>query len=108
MFKVVDLIARRDGMDEDAFRAHWRDVHAPLVRRLPGVLGYTIGPVTGPPGDEHPEFDGVGEVWYADLAAVASPEMAAALRARPSFTSRVVTAFVDEHVVVDRPDRSRP
>jgi uncharacterized protein (TIGR02118 family) len=112
MFKVIYLLTRRDGMDEASFVAHWKDVHAPLVSRIPGVLGYTIGPVTGPSGADRPDFDGVGEVWYADrgayLAAAASPEMADALRRWPSFISHVVTAFVDELVVIDRTDRARP
>jgi uncharacterized protein (TIGR02118 family) len=106
MYKVVYLLTRRDGMDPEAFRRHWRDVHAPLVSRLPGLLRYTIQPVTDWSDGDRWDVDGIGEAWYQDrvayLAARDSPEMAAALAARPSFVSHVVTAFVDEEVIVDR------
>lgn len=42
----ISLLYRKDGMSLDAFRQHWREVHAPLARRMPGLRSYVQQDVT--------------------------------------------------------------
>ena len=48
MHKLI-AIYRRPG-DVEAFEAHYRDVHMPLVRKLPGLREGRLNRVTGAPG----------------------------------------------------------
>ena len=80
MVKTVGLLTKRRDLSSEEFHHHWREVHGPLVLKLPGVCQYVqCRPV--PIHDQPPSFDGVAEVWYEDLGAVqrafASPAHAA-------------------------------
>lgn len=110
MLKVVYYLSRKSDLSEAEFRRHWRDVHVPLVMRLPGLRRYRISPVTGslssiPSGARPPDIDGIAELFYDDptafRAAQASAEMAAAEADVPRFTSQVTAHFVDEVLLVE-------
>lgn len=53
--QTYSVIRKLDGLPHELFAMYWRDVHAPLCGRLPG-LGYyvqhhsreTAGPIYGP------------------------------------------------------------
>jgi len=63
--------SRKPGMDVEAFQAHWRDVHGPLVIPSPGISRYvqfypcpeTYG------GDLTPKYDSLAELTFPDKAA---------------------------------------
>jgi hypothetical protein len=70
------LLARRPGLTHEEFRTHWRDIHAPLVRRVYYLRGYVQHraapgaaildlPVSG--------LDGIAEFWWDDRAAAMRP-----------------------------------
>ena len=40
MIKVVSVFRRKEGMSVEDFQAYWLEVHAPLVRKIPGVHRY--------------------------------------------------------------------
>ncbi len=40
-FKTVALLGRAPGMTFQQFDDYWRNVHAPLAAKLPGVTKYT-------------------------------------------------------------------
>ena len=41
MIKSVGLIFQKPGISDEEFRKHWRQIHAPLVAKLPfGVVKY--------------------------------------------------------------------
>ena len=66
--------------DTDFFEQHYREVHVPLVKKLPGVRRYTFGRDTRPVrGDLYYR---IGEVDFDDITALqrafASPEGRAA------------------------------
>ncbi|HEY1643836.1 MAG TPA: EthD family reductase [Streptosporangiaceae bacterium] len=54
--------------DPEAFERHYRQVHLPLTRKLPGLLRYTISrDVTAVRGEP---YDLVTELGWADMAAL--------------------------------------
>ena len=64
---------RKPGLAVDAFQAHWRDIHAPLVVPSPGISRYvqyfpcpeTYG------GDVEPKYDSLAVLTFPDKAAQA-------------------------------------
>ncbi len=92
MIKLVFCLKRRPEMTREEFQAYWYDKHAPLVRSHAEVLGIrryvqvhtvshplnaAIQASRGAPA----EYDGVAELWFDSLDAMAanrSPEAGAA------------------------------
>ena len=71
MIKAVTLIKRREGMDVEAFQAHWRNRHPDIVCRLPGIARYHQSHVRlGGYAKGEPVFDGVAEVWFENVDAM--------------------------------------
>ena len=108
MIKVVIFIRRRPGMAAAAFREHWRERHAPLIVKLPGIRRY----VQNAPLDEaypagEPPFDGVAESSFDDTQAMKalakSPEYAAVLADEPNFIDRpnMGSIITEEQVLKD-------
>jgi uncharacterized protein (TIGR02118 family) len=70
-YKVVWFARFRDDLPRQAAADHWRDVHAPIALRGPGVDRYVQNlavaslDLTGVV-DELPAFDGFSECWFAD------------------------------------------
>ena len=42
MLKAMFFVHRRSDLSGDAFRHHCRDVHGPLIARLPGLRRYVL------------------------------------------------------------------
>jgi uncharacterized protein (TIGR02118 family) len=77
MVKLIYCFRRRPGMSEEAFAAYWADVHGPIGARIPGLRRLVQSRALSVPGDARPpDFDGVAELWFDDVAAL--------LRARAS------------------------
>lgn len=110
MIKVIEVVKRRPGMSVEDFRHHWRNVHGPVVARVPGLRRYVQSP-TRLGGYRHgePAFDGIAEVSFDDKSALAammsSPELAAAKADEPNFidTDSLIELVVDDIVVKDGP-----
>jgi uncharacterized protein (TIGR02118 family) len=99
VIKTITLLERRPDQSAAEFHRHWREVHAPLVLRLPGVVRY----VQGRPVDSgHPQqtsgYDGVAEVWYESMEtmrqALASPEYQDLLADEPNFMARATKDLI--------------
>ena len=56
MTKLVVLY--KTPKDETHFAKHYRDVHVPLAKDLPGIKGHSFGPARGPDGGAGAYF------WY--------------------------------------------
>ena len=98
---VVKLIALyRKPADPDAFMAHYREVHIPLVRKIPGLTGMELKRVTANPFGGDPAYFLVAEMIWPDQAsfkaAMKSPENAAAGKDLMGFAKGLVDMLVAE------------
>lgn len=105
MFTVTFVLYEKSGLDRTEALRYWRDTHAPIVAKVPGVQRYVQQhAVAAPEGD--PPFLGVASIGFADQesfgAAAASPEFAAAVADVDNFADaqRLPTAFVEEVVII--------
>jgi uncharacterized protein (TIGR02118 family) len=76
MVTSFSLLTRRSGSSEAEFRAHWRDVHAPLVGHVDYLRGYIQNRLArreAPRGINVSAFDGVAEFWWDDREAALRP-----------------------------------
>ena len=92
MIKLVFCLKRRPEMTREEFQAYWYDKHAPLVRSHAEVLGirryvqvhtvsHPLNAAIQASRGTPPEYDGVAELWFDSLEAIAanpSPEAATA------------------------------
>jgi uncharacterized protein (TIGR02118 family) len=74
MYKVIWLFKFKEGWDKDEAQRHWKDVHAPIFLRVPGVERYVqnlwVSPIDSGTGmDTGSPFDGHTEAWFTDKAA---------------------------------------
>jgi uncharacterized protein (TIGR02118 family) len=92
---VVKLVVLyRKPADPAAFDAHYREVHAPLARKMPGLRKMETGHFTGAPGGSEPKFYFMAELYFegkeAMMAALASPEGKAAAKDVMSFAGDII------------------
>lgn len=103
MIKLVFVIHAREGLDRAAALHYWREVHAPLVQRLPHLVKYVQKHVAAGVGGPVPPMLGIGEIWFGTQAeaevALVSSEMAAVVADGAAFTAQHLAwrAWVEEH-----------
>ena len=108
MIKAIGTAYKRDDFTSDEFFRYWRDVHAPISAKAPGLRGYVVSEVIRRlQGDLHAEA--FVEQWFDDEAAFenanASPEAAAAWEDVGRYAKTSGTFWlVKEHVIVPPPD----
>ncbi len=102
---AVRLIALyNQPQDPGAFDAHYRDVHAPIVRRYPGLRGVRLtSPISM--GERPPRFHLMAEMSFdsrTDLdAAMASEAGAESARDLRNFAQAGVVLFVADEGIAD-------
>lgn len=108
--KRISLLRRRPDVSAETFANEWRQVHGPMVRKLPGILGYRQNQITSresPKGvsvgyDDLP-LDGIVELWFADTEAIDKAFGSLAGRVTmthaQSFIGEITTYLVDPLVV---------
>ena len=64
MIKLIALYRRPD--DLDAFLEHYREVHTPLTKQLPGLERLVVDRVTADAFGGEPEFVLIAEMHFAD------------------------------------------
>lgn len=67
--KAIVLAKRKPGLSVEEFQVYWRDKHAPLVPKTPGLRRYVqchVVPEMYANGE--PAYDGVAELTWPDLA----------------------------------------
>ena len=90
-------------MPLEAFREHWRERHAPLIVRLPGIRRY----VQNVPLRSEAPYDALAESSFDDTQAMKtlarSPEYAAVLEDEPRFIDRdsMGSLITEEHMLKD-------
>lgn len=86
--------------DPAAFDSYYRDVHTPIVQRIPGVRNIRFGRVFRMANGEPPPYYLVSDVYFDDVEslehALASPEMAEALADVPNFATGGATIMFCE------------
>ncbi len=109
----MGFLQRRPDLSQADFLRHWREVHVPLVSRLPGLrrydqnfvidseqrgIDYARGPVT---------FDAISEAWFDDEAAMESSLTSDAANAvvadEPNFVDDMRVVTVAQNVVIPTP-----
>lgn len=106
MVKLVYCFRRRPDMDHTTFSRYWRDVHAPLGARIPGLRRFVQSHVV--PSSRSlrpPDYDGMAELWFDDMesliAARESLEYELATADETNFIDGLRTAFfiTEEHEI---------
>ena len=127
MIKVVFCLRRSVSLSSQAFRSHWFDVHAPLVRKHRHVLGIQRyvqlhtdhGPMTERlrtfRGSPEP-YDGIAEIWYENLETLenlgADPDARSASRELKEDEARFIDLarspiwIASEREIITRPSAS--
>jgi len=102
MLKFMVVIYRRPDMTPAEFRRHLEQVHAPLVRDLPGIRKYLQNYPCPDPKRKAPAWDAIVEVYFESYdameAAWATPQGAASDADLPVFAdlTRTTWSVVEE------------
>ncbi len=110
MVKTITFIKRKPGMSVEDFGQYWREKHARIVTKLPGLRRY-VQCHTIPSGyrNGEPAYDGVAEVWFDSTDAMREGSRTAEYRAiradEPNFIDLTKIGFVitEERVQKDAP-----
>ncbi|MCP2138620.1 uncharacterized protein (TIGR02118 family) [Rhizobium sp. SLBN-94] len=71
--KRMSLLSKRPDVDLEHFRSEWFGLHAVLLRRMPGILGYRQNfIVDAPPYAERTPVHGIVELWFESTEAIDS------------------------------------
>ena len=91
MVKLVALYKKP--ADVSAFETHYKDIHAPLAKKMPGLKKLEVAHFTGAPGGE-PKFYMMAELYFdtkeAMMSALGSPEGKAAAKDVMSFAGDII------------------
>jgi len=102
MIKWVAVANKPPTMSMDELKRWWLDIHAPNVKKLPGLRKYVVSLTFGAP-DGVPKYDGIAELWFDDMAALQkaleSPEAAEGLKDVQSSKVDFAHLFTEEHTI---------
>jgi uncharacterized protein (TIGR02118 family) len=106
--KAVEFFSRRGDLDAEAFQRHWRQTHAALASKIPGLARYVISAtrLSAYRGDRPPAYDGAASLWFPSpdvlKAAAGSAEYRALVADRAGFLAPGEPPFIltREHVIV--------
>lgn len=70
MIKSVVLLKKRSDLSFADFTEHWRNRHPQLVLQLPGIRRYVQSHIAQQIQPQPAPFDGIGEAWFDDEAAL--------------------------------------
>ncbi len=97
MVKLVALY--KSPADQEVFDKHYREVHIPLVKKIPGLRKVEVTRVLGAPIGQS-QYYLMAELYYDSVdamnAANASPEGRATVKDLMSFAANIVTLFFGE------------
>ena len=102
MFKAMFFLFRRSDLSTEEFLRYGREVHVPIVARVPGLERYVMNYTAMNPNGVEQACDAVAELWFTSAesfqAALGSAEGAAALADQANFidTSRTYPLIMEE------------
>ncbi len=98
--KRLGFVVRRPDLSNEQFVDHWMNVHAPLCKRLPNLLRYSVHLVDRERFQDF-GYDGFSELWFESQealeASLGSPEGRTLLADLPNFTERIYPIISFEH-----------
>ncbi|MGH3089956.1 MAG: EthD family reductase [Rubrobacteraceae bacterium] len=107
MIKVIFILYRKEGMSGDEFRDYWKNIHAPIAKRIPGFRGYVQNhALPDAETGEEPEYSGFADLYFdspeALQAGLDSPEGQETLADVPNFCDpeRTTSVVVEEVKVI--------
>ncbi len=107
LIKRVTVAHARPNMDRAEVLRYWKEVHGPLIAKVPGVKRYVQNHCTeSAQARAEPPFLGVGEVWFDSREeaerTVATPEWKAAMADAATFMDmdRVEAGWAEEYQIV--------
>lgn len=109
MIKLVYCISKKPDLSDNEFFLYWKDKHANIGSRIPGLQKFVQSHRINVPGDKHaPDYDGMAELWFdnidALLAARQSREWRESTEDEANFidASKVAYFVSEEHVISDQ------
>jgi uncharacterized protein (TIGR02118 family) len=112
MVKAVFLIKRKPYMMRDEFKRYWKEVHAPMALKLPGLRRYLQCHTVDEAYEwAEPRWDGVAHLYFDDAQAAERATVSNAFIKEvwpdvDRFVSNVVEMWVTEHHIL--PVEERP
>jgi uncharacterized protein (TIGR02118 family) len=65
MIKRFVILRRKPGMSVEEFRHYWKNVHGPLIAKIPGLIKYVQHHVRSERLDDIDDpIDGIAELWF--------------------------------------------
>jgi uncharacterized protein (TIGR02118 family) len=106
LIKRMSTLKRRTDVSAERFKSEWFELHATLVKRIPGVMGYTQNLIIGrcradgaPADYQELPIDGFVELWFADKpgldAAFATGQAKTLMTHALEFIGEISTFLVD-------------
>jgi uncharacterized protein (TIGR02118 family) len=98
--KAVEFFTRRADLSPEAFQLHWRERHAPLAAKVPGLRRYVVSAIrlSAYAAGRTPAYDGAASMWFdsgdALRAASGSAEYAALVADRVHFLAPGSPPFI--------------
>jgi uncharacterized protein (TIGR02118 family) len=102
MLKMVFIAHRKPGMDEKEFHRYWKETHAPIAAKIPGLRKYVQRHAVAGAEGAAPPIDGISEMWFDGPEALETPEAQAAIADTANFldVERSPGFAFDEVVIV--------
>jgi uncharacterized protein (TIGR02118 family) len=109
MVKLVYCITKKAGMTDEEFFRYWKEIHAPIGAKIPGLRRLVQSHRMEVAGDKYqPDYDGMAELWFDKvedlLRARQSREWKASVEDEGNFVDHHQVAYfvTEEHVIVDK------
>ncbi len=102
MTKVVYVMFKKEAMGREEFRRYWKDTHAPVAKKMPGLRGYVQNHALADPEGNEPPYDGFEELYFesqeAMEEALGTSEGQATINDLPNFcdTAKTLGIAVEE------------
>ena len=109
MIKLVYCITKKPGLSDLDFCRYWRNEHAQIGARIPGLRKLVQSQRIKVPGDKHaPDYDGMAQLWFDNMDALLkarqSREWKQSTEDEAFFIdhSKVAYFVSEEHVIFDQ------
>jgi uncharacterized protein (TIGR02118 family) len=100
----IEIILFRNHMSLEEQHRWWLQDHAPIAKKMPGLLGYTINLAGKGENGEEPEICGTDTLtfasWEAAMTAYNSPEWTAAREHTQESGAKVLRTWIQQQATI--------